>query len=175
MTAPAETLAMATLNGKPYTLTVAAYITSGLPYFSIIGYPDRNLGDTRERIKTAVTGTGRQWPQCRVTVSITPCTVRRDHPHSTDLAVAIAICDAIDGQAGRHANTISAGAIDDTGHIGRIGDIGIMAAHATIRSHTTIITGHTDAKTLRRLGIPAHGADHLAQALALRPDNEDDE
>ena len=169
MTTPAETTAMATLNGKPYVVQVSAFISPGLPYFSIIGCSDASISDMRERIKTAIIGTGRAWPQCRVTVNLSPCAVRRDDPRSTELAAALAICAAIDGSHDRYKNVISAGEIDENGHIGRIGRIGIMAAHATLSRNTTIITGETDAKALHRLGIPAQGAANLTQALAIHP------
>ena len=63
------------LIGLGFIVQVQAFISPGLPYFSIIGLPDASLSEARERVKSACQATGFGWPQTRVTVnmSLRPC------------------------------------------------------------------------------------------------------
>ena len=70
-------------DGEPYTTQIVAFISPGLPYFSIIGMPDTFLGGVRERIHTAMGAQGFAWPATRVTANIMPASRHKDgrqHP-----------------------------------------------------------------------------------------------
>lgn len=79
------------LKARP--IRIEAFISSGLPAFSIIGLPDASLLEARERVKAAIAATGLKWPQTRITVNLSPASMpKRGSGH--DLAIAMAILDA---------------------------------------------------------------------------------
>ena len=58
---------------KAFMIQLQAFISPGLPFFSIIGLPDASLSEARERVKSACTASGFKWPQTRVTVNMSRC------------------------------------------------------------------------------------------------------
>lgn len=61
-----STLSVGLIGLKAFIVQVQAFISPGLPYFSIIGLPDASLSEARERVKSACQATGFGWPQTRV-------------------------------------------------------------------------------------------------------------
>ena len=49
-----STLSVGLIGLKAFIVQVQAFISPGLPYFSIIGLPDASLSEARERVKSAV-------------------------------------------------------------------------------------------------------------------------
>jgi magnesium chelatase family protein len=75
---------------RSFCIQVQAFISAGLPSFSIIGLPDTSLGEARERVKAACISTGFRWPDSRITVNLSPASLpKRGSSH--DLAIAIGI------------------------------------------------------------------------------------
>lgn len=74
-------------------VTVEAFVSQGLPAFTLIGLPDTSLAEARERVRSAVTAAGYPWPQTRVTVNLAPASVPK-HGTSYDLAIALAVLAA---------------------------------------------------------------------------------
>jgi magnesium chelatase family protein len=78
---------------KAFAIQVQAFVSPGLPYFSIIGLPDTSLSEARERVKAAAHAIGFPWPQTRVTVNLSPASLpKRGATH--DLAIAVAVMSA---------------------------------------------------------------------------------
>ncbi|OZG57928.1 ATPase AAA [Bifidobacterium tissieri] len=79
------------LNGlKAFTVSMQAYISPGLPYFSIIGLPDTSLSEARERVKSACASAGFSWPETRVTVNLSPASLPKSGA-AHDLAIAASV------------------------------------------------------------------------------------
>lgn len=78
---------------KAFTVQVQAFISPGLPYFSIIGLPDTSLSEARERVRSACQACGFTWPAVRVTVNLSPASMpKRGSSH--DLAIAASVLSA---------------------------------------------------------------------------------
>lgn len=73
-----------------YGVTVEAFLRKRLPYFSLIGLPDASLSDTRERIKVGMQASGITWPDCRITVNLTPASMGKADG-ICDLAIALVV------------------------------------------------------------------------------------
>lgn len=84
------TLSVGLVGLKAFTVTMQAFISPGLPYFSIIGLPDTSLSEARERVKSACQASGFPWPQTRVTVNLSPASMPK-RGSSYDLAIAAAV------------------------------------------------------------------------------------
>ena len=46
------------LGLRAFTIHMQAFVSQGLPYFSIIGLPDASLSEARERVKSACQAAG---------------------------------------------------------------------------------------------------------------------
>lgn len=86
-------LSVGLIGLKAFTIQMQAFISPGLPYFSIIGLPDTSLSEARERVKSACQASGFAWPQTRVTVNLSPASMpKRGSSH--DLAIAASVLSA---------------------------------------------------------------------------------
>jgi magnesium chelatase family protein len=65
----------------------------GLPAFNIVGLPDAAVQESRERVRSALTNSGFEFPMARMTANLAPADVRKEGPVS-DLAVALSILAA---------------------------------------------------------------------------------
>lgn len=100
-----------------FRVHVEAFISSGLPGFSIIGLPDTSLLEARERVKTAICSLNLGWPQTRITVNLSPGSMPK-RGTAYDLCIAIAILKAqgiIDVDS--HATTLLLGELGLEGQL----------------------------------------------------------
>jgi len=75
-------------------VTVEVDVGSGLPSFSVVGLPDAAVRESRERVRAAVTNSGFEFPQRRITASLAPADLRKAGP-GFDLAIAAALLAAL--------------------------------------------------------------------------------
>lgn len=84
---------------------VEADLANGLPQFSIVGLPDAAVREARDRVRAAITNSGFEFPQRRVTVNLAPADLPKDSGRF-DLPIAIGILAASGQIASRHCNQI---------------------------------------------------------------------
>lgn len=82
------------VEGHP--VSVEADLAGGLPGFTLVGLPDTALSEARDRVRAAVVNSGETWPARRITVALSPATLRKSGS-GFDLALAVAVL----GAAGR--------------------------------------------------------------------------
>ena len=68
---------------------VEADIRVGLPAFTIVGLADKAVREARERVRSAITNSGFEFPQKRITVNLAPAYLRKIGP-GFDLPLAMA-------------------------------------------------------------------------------------
>ena len=86
-------LSVGLIGLKAFIIQIQAFISPGLPYFSIIGLPDTSLSEARERVKSACQASGFKWPETRVTVNLSPASMPKKGS-SHDLAIAASVLSA---------------------------------------------------------------------------------
>ncbi|MEA2296153.1 MAG: magnesium chelatase family protein [Solirubrobacteraceae bacterium] len=74
-------------------VTVECDIRLGLPGFTVVGLADKSVREARERVRSAITNSGFEFPQKRITVNLAPAYLRKEGPHF-DLPLAIAVLAA---------------------------------------------------------------------------------
>jgi magnesium chelatase family protein len=84
-TATAWTVTLTGVKGTVVRVEVDA--APGVPGLSLVGLPDTAVREARDRIRSAITNSGAKWKLCRVTVSLTPASVRK-RGSGFDLALA---------------------------------------------------------------------------------------
>ncbi|RSX54458.1 YifB family Mg chelatase-like AAA ATPase [Bifidobacterium samirii] len=134
---------------KAFVVQVQAFVSPGLPYFSIIGLPDASLSEARERVKSACQASGMKWPETRVTVNLSPASMpKRGSSH--DLAIAASVLSA--------AGVIAPGSLDGTIVLGEVNlDGTVLPIHGLLP-----ILLHARDRGLRRLIVPAGNEDEAS-------------
>lgn len=74
----------------PKTVDVQVHIASGMPTFNIVGLPDKAVGESKERIRSAMNSLGLSLPPSRMTVNLAPADVIKEGSHY-DLAIALGL------------------------------------------------------------------------------------
>jgi len=69
---------------------VQVQISSGLPAFMIVGLPDKAVGESRERVRSALGALGLGLPPKRITVNLAPADLAKVGSHF-DLPIALAV------------------------------------------------------------------------------------
>lgn len=91
----------ATVEGiGAHLVTVEANVGPGLPGMHIVGLGDKAVGESRERIRTAVANSTLPWPRTKVMVSLSPANLPKAGSQF-DLAVALAVLASMDPRAER--------------------------------------------------------------------------
>ena len=99
MYAQVSTVAFEGIEAKP--VDVQVQITSGLPAFTIVGLPDKAVGESRERVRGALNAIGLALPPKRITVNLAPADLPKEGSHY-DLPIALglmAACGAVASDA----------------------------------------------------------------------------
>lgn len=71
-------------------IDVQVTFTPGLPAFTIVGLPDKAVGESRERVRAALNGLGLSLPAKRITVNLSPADVLKEGSHF-DLPIALGL------------------------------------------------------------------------------------
>jgi len=80
-------------------VTVEVHLASGLPSFTLVGLPDTEVKEARDRVRAAIVNSGFDFPSKRITVNLAPA----DLPKVQDISLfetgrrylrmAVVICD----------------------------------------------------------------------------------
>lgn len=93
MVARVATVAFQGIDVLP--VDVQVQIAGGLPAFTIVGLPDKAVGESRERVRAALAAIGLALPPRRITVNLSPADVVKEGSHF-DLPIALGLLVAMD-------------------------------------------------------------------------------
>jgi magnesium chelatase family protein len=105
-----HSIALVGVEGHPVEIEVD--IENGLPGLLLVGLPDTALREARDRIRAAITNSGEQWPQRRITVGLSPASLPK-RGSGFDVGIAVAIMAA--------AGDVPAAAIHGLAFVGELG------------------------------------------------------
>ncbi len=81
------------LGIEAYPVEIEVDISPGLPAVTLVGLADTAVKESKERVKSAIKNSGFDWPQERITVSLTPSDIKKEGA-CFDLAIALGILSA---------------------------------------------------------------------------------
>lgn len=82
-------------------IDVQVQIAGGLPAFVVVGLPDKAVGESRERVRAALTAIGLALPPKRIVVNLAPADLAKEGTHY-DLPIALGLLVAIGAIEGAH-------------------------------------------------------------------------
>ena len=89
--ARASSVALIGMEGE--VVEIQAHTGSGLPRTVLVGLPDTSLYESRDRCKAAVASAGFRWPDCLLTINLTPATLPKTGSHY-DLGITAGVLAA---------------------------------------------------------------------------------
>src|SRR5918994_3874070 len=120
-------------------------VGGGLPAFSLVGLPDAEVRESRERVRAALANSGFEFPLKRITASLAPADMRKQGP-GLDLAIAAALL-AASGQleSGVLARCWLAGELALDGSIRPVAGVLAMAEEARRRGAEAVAVAAANA------------------------------
>lgn len=79
---------------QAYSVDVQIQMSNGLPAFMIVGLPDKAVGESRERVRSALYALGLSLPAKRIVVNLSPADVLKEGSHY-DLPIALGLLTAM--------------------------------------------------------------------------------
>jgi magnesium chelatase family protein len=107
-----RTAAVALVGLAGAIVDIEADLSSQVPGFVIIGLPDAALNEARDRVRAAITNSGCEFPNRKLTINLSPAALPK-HGSGFDLAIALAILAA--------AGTIDPASVEGVVHLGELG------------------------------------------------------
>ncbi len=92
MVATVRTVAFQGIEAIP--VEVQVQIAPGLPAFTVVGLPDKAVGESRERVRAAILSMGLALPSKRIVVNLAPADLAKEGSHF-DLPIALGLLIAI--------------------------------------------------------------------------------
>lgn len=112
------------------SIDVQVQIASGLPAFAIVGLPDKAVGESKERVRAALTAIGLALPPKRITVNLAPADLGKEGTHF-DLPIALGLLVAIGAiAADQLAPYVCLGELGLDGSIANVAGVLPAAMHA---------------------------------------------
>ncbi|MBM5783058.1 MAG: YifB family Mg chelatase-like AAA ATPase [Pelagibacterales bacterium] len=71
-------------------VSVQVKISEGIANFAIVGLPDKAVGESKERVRAAISSIGLSWPYKKITVNLAPADLQKEGGHF-DLPIALGI------------------------------------------------------------------------------------
>lgn len=79
-----------------YTVEVECSVSSGLSTFEIVGLPDASVKEARERVLSAISSVGFDFPLGKVTVNLAPGNIRKEGSgFDLPIALSVLICSGV--------------------------------------------------------------------------------
>jgi len=113
---------------------VEVHIASGLPAFTIVGLPDKAVGESRERIRAALSAIGIALPPKRITINLSPADMPKEGSHF-DLPIALGLLSVLGALAEDElSERVVLGELGLDGKIRPVPGVLLAALHASARN-----------------------------------------
>lgn len=118
---------------------VQVQISNGLPAFTIVGLPDKAVGESRERVRAALHAIGLALPPKRFTVNLAPADLNKEGSHF-DLPIALGVLAAMEViDASALTNFVCLGELSLDGSLRKVAGVLPAAMHAQGKEHGLIV------------------------------------
>ena len=163
MVALVSTVAYLGLDAR--AVEVQCQIAPGLPRFNVVGLPDKAVGESRERVHSALAAMGLALPPKRITINLSPADLPKEGSHY-DLPIALALLAAMGvTDAEQLADWIAVGELALDGRIVPSPGVLLAALHASEREQGLICPVAQGAEARWASGVPVIAAPDLISLL----------
>ena len=129
-----------------FLVEVQVDVSSGLPFWEIVGLPDTTVKESKERVKTAIKNSGLDFSSKRIIVNLAPADIKKEGS-SFDLPIAVGIMLATEMiQKNKLFKTAFIGELSLDGKINRVNGILPMCIEAVRLGIKKIIIPEDNAK-----------------------------
>lgn len=167
------------LSGTPYgvearLVEVQCDVSPGMPGFAIVGLPEKEVSEARDRVRSAIRNLGLEFPQLRITANLAPADLRKEGA-GFDLALAVSLLLAT-GQIpkGRAEDTVFVGELSLDGGVRPVrGVLAVALATKEAGFSRMVVAKDSAAEAALVEGLEVFPVADLGEAVAfLRGEKE---
>lgn len=141
-------------------------VAGGLPAFQVVGLPEKEVTESRERIRSAIKNSGYAFPSKRITANLAPADLRKEGV-GFDLPTALSILIA-SNQISPSTGCLVVGELALDGEVRSVrGVLAIALAAAEAKLDRVIVPTANAAEAALACGIAVYPVQTLAEAAAL--------
>ncbi len=161
------------LSAAPYGIEariveVQCDVGPGLPGFAIVGLPEKEVSEARERVRSAIRNAGLAFPQLRITANLAPADLRKEGA-GFDLALAVALLVAtgqVDARA--TAGTVFLGELALDGGLRPVrGALAVALAAREAGIGRAVVAAASAPEAALVGGLAVHPVGSLGEAVAF--------
>ncbi|MBD3728720.1 MAG: YifB family Mg chelatase-like AAA ATPase [Sphingomonadales bacterium] len=146
-------------------MEVQCQLAPGLPRFSVVGLPDKAVGESRERVQAALAAMGLSLPPKRITVNLSPADLPKEGSHY-DLPIALALLAAMGvTDAEQLTDYVAVGELALDGRIVASPGVLLAALHASEHECGLLCPAAQGAEARWASGVPVLAAPDLVSLL----------
>ncbi|MFC0206103.1 YifB family Mg chelatase-like AAA ATPase [Novosphingobium soli] len=163
MVALVSTVAYLGLEAR--AVEVQCQIAPGMPGFTLVGLPDKAVGESRQRVSAALTAMGLALPPKRIIVNLSPADLPKEGSHY-DLPVALALLAAMGViDAEQLADFVAVGELALDGRVIPSPGVLLAALHASEGERGLICPAAQGSEARWASGVPVVAAPNLISLL----------
>ncbi len=142
-------------------------VTGGLPAFQVVGLPEKEVSESRERVRSAIKNSGFSFPARRITANLAPADLRKEGV-GFDLPIALAILLASQQIASTDRRYIIVGELSLNGEVRSVPGVLPISMMGLDNRYDGLIVPEGNATEAALVdGLPVHPVRSLAQAAAF--------
>lgn len=163
----ARILSRAELGLAAPPVQVEAHLANGLPAFTIVGLPAPVVRESRERVRAALTNSGFDFPQRRITVNLAPVELAK-HGGRFDLPIALGLLVASGQLSLSEGRAVECyGELGLDGELRAVGGLFLAAVHAGRDGHAMLVPRANISEVGLAAPAAAYAAANLREAAQL--------
>lgn len=163
MLSKVNSIALNGLNG--YLVEVQVDISTGMPYWDVVGLPDISVKEAKERVKTAIKNSGYEFISRKIVVNLSPADLKKEGTHF-DLPIAIGILHSLGKIVQIDSNIAFIGELSLDGSINKINGVLPMCLEAKRLGINKIILPNENAKEGAIInGLEVLGAGNIKEVV----------
>jgi len=147
-------------------VVVEAHLANGLPAFTLVGLPETEVKEARDRVRAAIQNARYEFPARRITVNLAPADLPKESGRF-DLPIALAIL-AASGQipADKFKHAEFAGELALTGELRPVRGALAMALATRAANRQLVLPAQSSAEAALASGVETLGATSLLEVCA---------
>jgi len=173
VTARSRTFARALFGLAAPRVIVESHLLGGLPGTTLVGMPAASVREARDRVRSALTNCGYDYPDGRVVVNLAPVDLAKEGARF-DLAIAVSILRA----SGQLKEPQRAGEVELIGELSLAGELrgvrGSLCAALNLASGDRLVVPRENASEALLAGKQVTSLSHLKEVIRLL-EGEDEE
>ncbi len=166
VTARSRTYTRALFGLSAPRVIVESHLLGGLPGTTLVGMPAASVREARDRVKSALSNCGYQYPDGKVVVNLAPVDLAKEGARF-DLAIAISILRA----SGQLQEPPRAGAVELLGELSLAGELrsvrGSLCAALNLSAGDRLIVPREDAGEAQLAGAAVTALSHLKEVVRI--------